>query len=86
MRRSIEAVQLLELRRRPARRILLVELEGKSDPNRSLAAHLTRLGADVDHAILPDPLIWRDLENNDQPLVPRRTLEHIAAWLDGNRP
>ncbi len=86
MRRSIEAVQLLELRLRPARRILLVELEGKSDPNRSLAAHLTRLGADVDHAILPDPLIWRDLENNDQPLVPRRTLEHIAAWLDGDRP
>jgi len=81
MRASIERLDLLNLRERPAANILIIEREESADIAR-LREHLAGLRVGVDCRHIPEPPVWLRREM-DQAVVPRRTLECIVAWLAG---
>ena len=80
-RSSVEAVGLLALRERPARRILVVESNGRV-PQRDLCEHLERLHVEVAHRSLPAPEIWAWVEDFGKVLVPHGILQMVVSWMD----
>lgn len=80
MRASIGELNLLGLRKRPARRVLLIERDPAAGARR-LEGHLANLDVEVHYRCVAEPAIWKRV-GMDQPVVPRETLDCIAAWLD----
>lgn len=78
---SIGEVDLLSLRRSPARRMLIIE-STSSPSSGELASHLKSLGTQLDEQHLPDHEIW--MAAPDKSVVPGQILQSIVAWISGN--
>ncbi len=80
MRKSVAELDLLGLRKTPARRVLTIEREPTLSA-KLLQRQLSQLNADLHYMQVPGREIWRWLP--DQAVVPRQTLECITEWLVG---
>jgi pimeloyl-ACP methyl ester carboxylesterase len=78
LRGELEALDLLKVERRPARRVLMVDTE-RERTSEPLAIHLEELGCRVEHAFTETPAMWR--EQPDKVVVPVKVLRHVASWL-----
>lgn len=79
MVRELQELDLLELERPPARRILVVGNGAPaSDPR--LVEHLRSLGADVEALHLAAAAPWRWIEDVGSVVVPHAVLQRIAEW------
>jgi exosortase A-associated hydrolase 2 len=78
---ELEAVDALALDRKPAGRVLIIEIN-RSRAGRRLGEHLARLGTESRCEHIPGPDLWIRKENPKQRgLVPPATLQRIAQWL-----
>ena len=81
MRSTIGEMNLLSIRRPPARRVLTIEREATDDARR-LQRHLAGLDIEADYEEVPGPKIWKWVPQGHA-VVPPKTLERITEWLTG---
>ncbi len=75
---EIEALDLLDLERTPAERVLLLT-NGESAECRELAHGLRAVGASVRVEEIGGPRVWE--EDASKALIPHRALETIVSWI-----
>jgi pimeloyl-ACP methyl ester carboxylesterase len=82
LRESLETLSL-SVRRRPARRVLLLT-EGEPSPEAvQLFESLGRLGATPDSRVTPQARIWLGSEGVARALIPQEALKAVVGWLAG---
>jgi pimeloyl-ACP methyl ester carboxylesterase len=79
LKTDIDSLSLRSLTRCPARDVLIITQEKKSDYSR-LAGHLQKLGARVEIKLVESPSIWSMLPGMQKGLVPNRVLQQIVSW------
>jgi exosortase A-associated hydrolase 2 len=83
LRQSLSDLSL-ELRRRPARRVLLL-LESEPPPSASrLLESLRGFGARPEERRVTQAQIWRHDDGADRALIPQSTLKCVVSWLAGD--
>ncbi|MGE3315941.1 MAG: alpha/beta fold hydrolase [Planctomycetaceae bacterium] len=81
LRDSLGELDLLALKRAPARRMFLVESTTVPSSG-TLAAHLQELNVQLDQQHLPDHEIW--MAAPDKSVVPGQILQSIVTWITRN--
>lgn len=80
---ELRQVNLLDLKRKPAPKVLVIESTASSDLARAsvkqMCEHFQSLGADVDYRLIESFKMW--VENPDKGLVPLPILETAVDWL-----
>ena len=79
LKTDIVSLSLRSLTRCPARDVLIITQEKKSDYS-ALAGHLQKLGARVEIKLVESPSIWSMLPGMQKGLVPNRVLQQIVSW------
>lgn len=80
MRESIRKIDLLNLQRRPARKVLLLRNLASID-DAPIAKHLGSLGAAVDKLKLVSPSVWLESSGFSRVVVPNQILQSILEWI-----
>jgi uncharacterized protein len=78
-RTGIEGIDLLGLRKAPARRVLLLETDARPE-NVRLREHLASLAAEVEHLGMAERKLW--LAEPMQGIVPFKLIEQVATWFE----
>lgn len=77
---DLESLNLLTTRRKPARRVLIVESDERVDQER-LSELLVRLVTHAEIRRFHNPVVWRWTEDFGKIHVPHKILQAIVAWL-----
>lgn len=78
MMKDIEGIDLLEIRQKPANRILLMESHSGTNAG-GLRDHLEEIHGRLEYRCIPSPRIW--LEEPYTGLVPHRLLQSSISWI-----
>jgi hypothetical protein len=76
---DLESIDLLAIRRKPAKSMLVVESDGGGG-GRGLSEHLKSTETRLDYQLLPGPRIWLP-DREGGLLVPAPILQAIASWI-----
>ncbi|MCP4405719.1 MAG: alpha/beta fold hydrolase [bacterium] len=77
---DLEGLDLLSIRQKPARHILLVESHEKLS-QAGLYRHLQALNAKITFRSFPAPQLWEWEESFDKVRVPHGILQSVMAWI-----
>jgi pimeloyl-ACP methyl ester carboxylesterase len=81
MIKEIEEIDLLSLRRKPAKNIFIIETDNEVDRN-IFREHLLSVDARVYHEFIQEPQVWiKKSDELSKGLVPVKTLETIVTWI-----
>jgi alpha-beta hydrolase superfamily lysophospholipase len=82
LRSDLETLDLLDIRDKPAASVLVIQSNGKADPQR-LCQHLQGLGTNLTFQRFLDPRLWVWEEAVGRILVPQPVLQSVVSWLSG---
>lgn len=83
LQEDLRQINLLELKRKPAQQLLVIETTDTTDKTQASIAqmrrHMQSLGAEVDYELIESFKLWT--EDPDKGLVPMPVLEAAVNWL-----
>jgi exosortase A-associated hydrolase 2 len=80
LRKTLEQVDLLKLKSRPAKRVLTLE-SSRTEHGVQLSRHLMMSGSDSEYRHIPMPRVWGRRAAGDDVVVPTPMMRAIVDWL-----